>query len=78
MGSGNSIKSSASRSSPRTRISRIHFEAAAIPLCPGRRKLAFQMVPTAANIPAGAANAFTSEQNVRRYLRTHRICYLPD
>jgi hypothetical protein len=25
--------------------------------------------------PSRAAEAFTSEQNVRRYLRTHRICY---
>jgi hypothetical protein len=28
--------------------------------------------------PHRAAEAFTSEQNVRRYLRTHRICYPPD
>jgi hypothetical protein len=28
--------------------------------------------------PCRAAKAFTSEQNVRRYLRTHRICYRPD
>ena len=28
--------------------------------------------------PCRAAKAFTSEQNVRRYLRTHRICYPPD
>ena len=28
--------------------------------------------------PCRAAEAFTSEQNVRRYLRTHRICYPPD
>jgi hypothetical protein len=28
--------------------------------------------------PCRAAEAFTSEQNVRRYLRTHRICYRPD
>jgi hypothetical protein len=27
--------------------------------------------------PCRAAKAFTSEQNVRRYLRTHRICYPP-
>ena len=29
-------------------------------------------------LPRRAAKAFTSEQNVRRYLRTHRICYPPD
>src|ERR1035438_8616120 len=28
--------------------------------------------------PHRAAETFTSEQNVRRYLRTHRICYPPD
>ena len=28
--------------------------------------------------PCRAAEAFTSEQNVRRYLRTHRTCYPPD
>jgi len=28
--------------------------------------------------PRRAAEAFTSEQNVRRYLRTHRICSPPD
>ena len=28
--------------------------------------------------PRRAAEAFTSEQNVRRYLRTHRICVPPD
>ena len=28
--------------------------------------------------PCRAAEAFTSEQNVRRYLRTHRISYRPD
>ena len=28
--------------------------------------------------PCRAAEAFTSEQNVRRYLRTHWICYRPD
>ncbi len=28
--------------------------------------------------PRRAAETFTSEQNVRRYLRTHRICYPPD
>jgi hypothetical protein len=28
--------------------------------------------------PVRAAEAFTSEQNVRRYLHTYRICYPPD
>jgi hypothetical protein len=40
------------------------------------RLLAPQIVPTAAN--CRAAEAFTSEQNVRRCLRTHRIYYPPD
>jgi hypothetical protein len=30
------------------------------------------------SFPRRAAEAFTSEQNVRRYLRTHRICSPPD
>ena len=29
-------------------------------------------------LPHRAAEAFTSEQNVRRHLRTYRICYPPD
>ena len=29
-------------------------------------------------LPCRAAEAFTSEQNVHRYLCTHRICYPPD
>ena len=40
--------------------------------------LASQIVPTAASSPAGQPRLFTSEQNVRRYLRTHRTCYPPD
>ena len=40
--------------------------------------LASQIVPTAASVPCWAAEACTSEQNVRRYLRTHRTCYPPD
>ena len=40
--------------------------------------LASQIVPTAASFPAGQPRLFTSEQNVRRYLRTHRTCYPPD
>ena len=40
--------------------------------------LASQIVPTAAGSPAGQPRLFTSEQNVRRYLRTHRTCYPPD
>ena len=40
--------------------------------------LASQIAPTAASCPRRAAEAFTSEQNVRRYLRTHRTCYPPD
>ncbi len=41
------------------------------------RLLAPQIVPTAAKY-CRAAEAFTSEQNVRRCLRTHRIYYPPD
>ena len=55
------------------------FEAAAISFMfrpPGL--LASQIVPTAASSPAGQPRLFTSEQNVRRYLRTHRTCYPPD
>jgi len=37
-----------------------------------------QIVPTAASFLAGQPRLFTSEQNVRRCLRTHRICYPPD
>jgi len=40
--------------------------------------LASQIVPTAASSPAGQPRLFTSEQNVRRYLHTHRTCYPPD
>ena len=40
--------------------------------------LASQIVPTAASVPCWAAEACTSEQNVRRCLRTHRTCYPPD
>ena len=40
--------------------------------------LASQIVPTAASFPTGQPRLFTSEQNVRRYLRTHRTCYPPD
>ena len=40
--------------------------------------LASQIVPTAASFPCRAAEVFTSEQNVRRCLRTHRTCYPPD
>jgi hypothetical protein len=40
--------------------------------------LASQIAPTSANFPCRAAEAFTSELNVLRYLRTHRICYPPD
>ena len=40
--------------------------------------LASQIVPTAASSPAGQPRLFTSEQNVRRYLRTHRTCCPPD
>ena len=36
--------------------------------------LASRIAPTAARFPRRAAEAFTSEQNVRRNLRTHRIC----
>jgi hypothetical protein len=36
--------------------------------------LAPQTVPTAATDRRRAAEAFTSEQNMRRYLRMHRIC----
>jgi hypothetical protein len=36
--------------------------------------LAPQVVPTAANTSDRAAGAFTSEQNMLRYLRMHRIC----
>src|SRR5713101_1604947 len=36
--------------------------------------LASQIVPTAATYRRTAAEAFTSEQNMRRYLRMHRIC----
>ena len=40
--------------------------------------LASQIAPTAASNLAGQPRLFTSEQNVRRYLRTHRTCYPPD
>src|SRR5262249_13319451 len=40
--------------------------------------LASQIAPTAASNLAGQPRRFTSEQNVRRYLRTHRTCYPPD
>jgi hypothetical protein len=40
--------------------------------------LASQIVPTAASFLAGQPRLFTSEQNVRRYLRTHRTYYPPD
>jgi len=40
--------------------------------------LASQIVPTAASFPAGQPRLLTSEQNVRRYLRTHRTCYPPN
>ena len=40
--------------------------------------LASRIAPTAAGFPRRAAEAFTSEQNVRRCLRTHRICSPPD
>jgi hypothetical protein len=36
--------------------------------------LASQIVPTAATYRRRAAEAFTSEQNMRRCLRMHRIC----
>src|SRR5437870_5206836 len=36
--------------------------------------LASQTVPTAATYRRRAAEAFTSEQNMRRYLRMYRIC----
>src|ERR1700741_1074719 len=40
--------------------------------------LASQIVPAAASSPAGQPRLFTSEQNVRRHIRTHRTCYPPD
>jgi hypothetical protein len=40
--------------------------------------LVSQIVPTAASFLAGQPRLFTSEQNVRGYLRTHRTCYPPD
>jgi hypothetical protein len=40
--------------------------------------LASQIVPTAASFLAGQPRLFTSEQNVHRYLRTHRTYYPPD
>jgi hypothetical protein len=36
--------------------------------------LASQIVPTAATYRRRAAEVFTSEQNMLRYLRMHRIC----
>src|SRR5262249_37822790 len=39
--------------------------------------LASQIVPTAASFPAGQPRLLTSEQNVRRCLRTHRTYYPP-
>ena len=42
------------------------------------RLLPPQIVPTAASFPRSAAETFTSEQNVRRCLRTHRTCYPPN
>ena len=39
---------------------------------------ASRIAPTAASLLAGQPRLFTSEQNVRRYLRTHRTCYPPD
>ena len=36
--------------------------------------LASQIVPTAATYRRAAAEAFTSEQNMLRFLRMHRIC----
>jgi hypothetical protein len=39
--------------------------------------LASQIVPTAATYRRRAAEAFTSEQNMRRCLRMHRICLPP-
>ena len=40
--------------------------------------LASRFVPTAAGSLCRAAEAFTSEPNVHRYLCTHRVCYPPD
>jgi hypothetical protein len=40
--------------------------------------LASQIVPTAASFLAGQPRLLTSEQNVRRCLRTHRTCCPPD
>ena len=40
--------------------------------------LAPQIVPTAASFLTGQPRLPTSEQNVRRCLRTHRICLPPD
>jgi hypothetical protein len=51
------------------------FETAAIPLCSGPQVCSPpQIVPTAAAYRRRAAEAFTSEPNMLRFLRMHRTC----
>ena len=55
------------------------FEAAAISLCSGLRVCSPPRSFPPLQVPLqGSRGFFTSEQNVRRYLRTHRTCYPPD
>jgi hypothetical protein len=55
------------------------FEAAAISLCSGLRVCSPPRSFLPLQVPLqGSRGFFTSEQNVRRYLRTHRTCYPPD
>jgi len=55
------------------------FEVAAISLCSGLRVCSPPRSFLPLQVPLqGSRGFFTSEQNVRRYLRTHRTCYPPD
>ena len=54
------------------------FEVAAISLCSGLRVCSPPRSFLPLQVSLQGSRGFTSEQNVRRYLRTHRTCYPPD